>query len=249
MKVQPHFFLFVCSFSISRPLSKMADIETKDQGEEEILVDYDDEDAVLDAGADKKAAAKDKKWVQRRPAERRPAHRTNTRTIPTFQHICLNGPPPHHQGSSAALFFVRGELPCWTLFLCPHPIIISRCTFLVCVALMAPFLNSFWFLLFFSRLPFFSCRGSYVGIHASAFRDFLLKSELLLAIQDCGFENPSQGSSNHNSCDSHGQANQLCFSQLVELVEDVDSITCCSWAELLSCGGERRRNWPADGWG
>jgi len=38
----------------------MADVETKD-GEEEILVDYDDEEAVLDTGADKKLAAKDKK--------------------------------------------------------------------------------------------------------------------------------------------------------------------------------------------
>ena len=37
-------------------------------------------------------------------------------------------------------------------------------------------------------------RGSYVGIHSSGFRDFLLKSELLLAVTDCGFEHPSEGS-------------------------------------------------------
>lgn len=35
-------------------------------------------------------------------------------------------------------------------------------------------------------------KGSYVGIHSSGFRDFLLKNELLLAIQDCGFEHPSE---------------------------------------------------------
>jgi len=35
-------------------------------------------------------------------------------------------------------------------------------------------------------------KGSYVGIHASGFRDFLLKPELLSAITDCGFEHPSE---------------------------------------------------------
>lgn len=37
-------------------------------------------------------------------------------------------------------------------------------------------------------------RGSYVSIHASGFKDFLLKPELLRAIMDCGFEHPSAGS-------------------------------------------------------
>lgn len=37
-------------------------------------------------------------------------------------------------------------------------------------------------------------KGSYVGIHATGFRDFLLKAELLRAIGDCGFEHPSEGS-------------------------------------------------------
>jgi ATP-dependent RNA helicase UAP56/SUB2 len=36
-------------------------------------------------------------------------------------------------------------------------------------------------------------RGSYVSIHASGFKDFLLKPELLHAIMDCGFEHPSEG--------------------------------------------------------
>ncbi|KAL2399692.1 hypothetical protein ABEF94_000005, partial [Exophiala dermatitidis] len=35
-------------------------------------------------------------------------------------------------------------------------------------------------------------KGSYVGIHSTGFRDFLLKSELLRAITDCGFEHPSE---------------------------------------------------------
>merc|ERR1711871_1302596 len=32
----------------------------------------------------------------------------------------------------------------------------------------------------------------YVGIHTSGFKDFLLKPELMRAIQDCGFEHPSE---------------------------------------------------------
>lgn len=38
-------------------------------------------------------------------------------------------------------------------------------------------------------------KGSYVGIHSTGFRDFLLKPELLRAIADCGFEHPSEGQS------------------------------------------------------
>jgi len=35
-------------------------------------------------------------------------------------------------------------------------------------------------------------KGHYVGIHASNFRDFMLKPELLRAVIDCGFEHPSE---------------------------------------------------------
>jgi len=38
-------------------------------------------------------------------------------------------------------------------------------------------------------------KGSYVGIHSTSFRDFLLKPELQRAITDCGFEHPSEGQS------------------------------------------------------
>ncbi len=38
-------------------------------------------------------------------------------------------------------------------------------------------------------------KGSYVGIHATGFRDLLLKPELLRAINDNGFEHPSEGQS------------------------------------------------------
>lgn len=40
-------------------------------------------------------------------------------------------------------------------------------------------------------------KGSYVSIHSSGFRDFLLKPELLRAIVDCGFEHPSEGQKLH----------------------------------------------------
>jgi ATP-dependent RNA helicase UAP56/SUB2 len=36
-------------------------------------------------------------------------------------------------------------------------------------------------------------KGHYVGVHASGFKDFLLKGELLRALVDCGFEHPSEG--------------------------------------------------------
>lgn len=45
-------------------------------------------------------------------------------------------------------------------------------------------------------------KGSYVGIHATGFRDFLLKPELLRAIGDCGFEHPSE-------------VQQVCIPQLI----------------------------------
>ncbi|XP_059100871.1 ATP-dependent RNA helicase DDX39A-like [Peromyscus eremicus] len=35
-------------------------------------------------------------------------------------------------------------------------------------------------------------QGSYVSVHSSSFRDFLLKPELLRAIVECGFEHPSE---------------------------------------------------------
>ena len=38
-------------------------------------------------------------------------------------------------------------------------------------------------------------KGSYVGIHSTGFRDFLLKPELYRATVDCGFEHPSEGQS------------------------------------------------------
>lgn len=35
-------------------------------------------------------------------------------------------------------------------------------------------------------------KGTYVSVHSSGFRDFLLKPELLRATADCGFEHPSE---------------------------------------------------------
>lgn len=51
-------------------------------------------------------------------------------------------------------------------------------------------------------------KGTYVSIHSSGFRDFLLKPELLRAIVDCGFEHPSEG----NTCCLHKtQRFKRCF--------------------------------------
>uniref|UniRef100_A0A4W5P5U6 RNA helicase n=1 Tax=Hucho hucho TaxID=62062 RepID=A0A4W5P5U6_9TELE len=46
-------------------------------------------------------------------------------------------------------------------------------------------------------------KGSYVSIHSSGFRDFLLKPELLRAIVDCGFEHPSEV---QYECIPHGRS-------------------------------------------
>ncbi|KAK8166359.1 ATP-dependent RNA helicase SUB2 [Phyllosticta citrichinensis] len=46
-------------------------------------------------------------------------------------------------------------------------------------------------------------KGSYVGIHSTGFRDFLLKQELLRAITDCGFEHPSEEASVHLRKQNH----------------------------------------------
>ena len=39
-------------------------------------------------------------------------------------------------------------------------------------------------------------KGTYVSIHSSGFRDFLLKPEVLKAISDCGFEHPVKFNTN-----------------------------------------------------
>lgn len=36
-------------------------------------------------------------------------------------------------------------------------------------------------------------KKGYVGIHATGFKELMLKPELLQAIADCGFEHPSEG--------------------------------------------------------
>lgn len=44
-----------------------------------------------------------------------------------------------------------------------------------------------------NKVPEGDKKGSYVGIHSTGFRDFLLKEDLVRAITDCGFEHPSEG--------------------------------------------------------
>jgi ATP-dependent RNA helicase UAP56/SUB2 len=36
---------------------------------------------------------------------------------------------------------------------------------------------------------------TYSSIHSTSFKDHMLKNELVRALQDCGFENPSEGKS------------------------------------------------------
>ncbi|XP_011178693.1 ATP-dependent RNA helicase WM6-like [Zeugodacus cucurbitae] len=43
-----------------------------------------------------------------------------------------------------------------------------------------------------AKKPKKDVKGTYVSIHSSGFRDFLLKPEILRAIVDCGFEHPSE---------------------------------------------------------
>ena len=45
-------------------------------------------------------------------------------------------------------------------------------------------------------------KKGFLGIHSTGFKDFLLKTELLKAIVDCGFEHPSEGETDGKSCPS-----------------------------------------------
>lgn len=40
---------------------------------------------------------------------------------------------------------------------------------------------------------FFRQSGNYAGVHITNFKDMVLRPELLTAISECGFENPSEG--------------------------------------------------------
>jgi len=90
-------------------------------------------------------------------------------------------------------------------------------------------------------------KGSYVGIHSSGFRDFLLKQELLLAIQDCGFEHPSEVQQNcipqavlgaDIICQAKSGMGKTCVFVLAVLQQidpkegEVDTIVICHTREL-----------------
>ena len=63
-----------------------------------------------------------------------------------------------------------------------------------------------------SEAPRKDVKGTYVSIHSSGFRDFLLKPELLRAIVDCGFEHPSEGKAYSESADGSCRVILFCFS-------------------------------------
>lgn len=48
-----------------------------------------------------------------------------------------------------------------------------------------------------------SLKGTYVSVHSSGFRDFLLKPEITRAIIDCGFEHPSEGQYRFNKKENY----------------------------------------------
>lgn len=60
-------------------------------------------------------------------------------------------------------------------------------------------------------------KGTYVSIHSSGFRDFLLKPEILRAIVDCGFEHPSEGT----------------FFFLVACVSSIANVFIKTWSKFL----------------
>uniref|UniRef100_H2ZY90 RNA helicase n=1 Tax=Latimeria chalumnae TaxID=7897 RepID=H2ZY90_LATCH len=71
-------------------------------------------------------------------------------------------------------------------------------------------------------------KGSYVSIHSSGFRDFLLKPELLRAIVDCGFEHPSEGTGSHLCLFRHLQGVNVLGS--VKLLLHTVAIFACTYA-------------------
>lgn len=69
-------------------------------------------------------------------------------------------------------------------------------------------------------------KGSYVGIHSTGFRDFLLKPELLRAIVDCGFEHPSEGKWRQKKKPTWQSL--TCFFSAASLYSSVDSRHRCA---------------------
>ncbi|RLU15445.1 hypothetical protein DMN91_012439 [Ooceraea biroi] len=59
-------------------------------------------------------------------------------------------------------------------------------------------------------------KGTYVSIHSSGFRDFLLKPEILRAIVDCGFEHPSEGKLNRRNNLFHPLSSRACMDILCQ---------------------------------
>lgn len=62
-------------------------------------------------------------------------------------------------------------------------------------------------------------KGTYVSIHSSGFRDFLLKPEILRAIADCGFEHPSEGKQTNNY--QQQQQRRVCVRERQNILSDV----------------------------
>lgn len=81
-------------------------------------------------------------------------------------------------------------------------------------------------------------KGSYVSIHSSGFRDFLLKPELLRAIVDCGFEHPSEGELSDLFCGELGllrsQWHQVLILPLFSMQCNMSASHRQSWA-WMSC--------------
>ncbi len=70
-------------------------------------------------------------------------------------------------------------------------------------------------------------KKGYVGIHSSGFKDFLLKPELLRAIQDCGFEHPSEGERAGIRSSSGGRGGGTLFAGVVLLFLSAQHDAAC----------------------
>jgi ATP-dependent RNA helicase UAP56/SUB2 len=101
--------------------------------------------------------------------------------------------------------------------------------------------------LYYHLTRFQTLRGHYVGIHASGFKDFLLKPELLRAIVDAGFEHPSEvqhetipqavlgGDIVCQAKSGMGKTAVFCLATLHQLNAEEDKVSClvlCHTREL-----------------
>lgn len=90
-------------------------------------------------------------------------------------------------------------------------------------------------------------KKGFLGIHSTGFKDFLLKSELLKAIVDCGFEHPSEGTPRSQTCSSSRRSSKPALDASWRLVKSprvgMESSEGLFWAAQYSTSAFPKLSW------